>query len=31
MVTVRDVGARMLFHEIMTGLAITSVCDEASD
>jgi hypothetical protein len=31
MVTVQDVGARMLFHEIMTGLAPTSVVDEATD
>ena len=31
MVTVRDVGARMLFHEIMIGLAPTLVRDEATD
>jgi hypothetical protein len=31
MVTVQDVGARMLFHEIMTGMAAASVSDEATD
>ena len=31
MVTVRDVGARMLFHEIMTDLSHTFVRDEATD
>ena len=31
MVTVRDVGARMLFYEIMIGLAPTSVRDAATD
>jgi hypothetical protein len=31
MVTVQDVGARILFHEIMASMAAAAVGDEAED